>query len=381
MNLFELTPLKYHHSILIIDDEPSILELFGMILTSDMFDVHTAASAKEGLDILKEKNDFSLIISDQMMPGMTGVQFFTVAKDICPQATRILLTGYTDTEAIIDAINSGGIHLYLTKPFRKDELIYQINQLLAKTELMMENQRLDQLVKKQNDALLELNKSLEEKVRIKTRDLASHAEQLRASYENIRMILEGTVMAMSKIVESRDPYTAGHEHQVARIAFLIAKEMSLPEDRAEAVRIAAALHDIGKIAVPSEILTKPGRLSRLEMEMVKTHSQNAFDILSNIAFPYPIADIILQHHERLDGSGYPLALAGEAILLEARIIGVADVIEAMSSHRPYRPALGIEAALEEITQNAGTLYDEDVVDACLRIYKAEGSKGLLQSHG
>jgi putative nucleotidyltransferase with HDIG domain len=381
MNLFELTPLKYHHSILIIDDEPSILELFGMILTSDMFDVHTAASAKEGLDILKEKNDFSLIISDQMMPGMTGVQFFTVAKDICPQATRILLTGYTDTEAIIDAINSGGIHLYLTKPFRKDELIYQINQLLAKTELMMENQRLDQLVKKQNDALLELNKSLEEKVRIKTRDLASHAEQLRASYENIRMILEGTVMAMSKIVESRDPYTAGHEQQVARIAFLIAKEMSLPEDRAEAVRIAAALHDIGKIAVPSEILTKPGRLSRLEMEMVKTHSQNAFDILSNIAFPYPIADIILQHHERLDGSGYPLALAGEAILLEARIIGVADVIEAMSAHRPYRPALGIEAALEEITQNAGTLYDEDVVDACLRIYKAEGSKGLLQSHG
>jgi HD-GYP domain-containing protein (c-di-GMP phosphodiesterase class II) len=154
--------------------------------------------------------------------------------------------------------------------------------------------------------------------------------------------------------------------------------MSLPENQIEAIRIAGSLHDIGKIAVPSEILTKPGRLGRLEMEMVKTHSQNAYDILKTIEFPYPIAQIILQHHERMDGSGYPQGLSGKDILLEARIIGVADVIEAMSAHRPYRPALGIEIATEEIIKNRGTLYDPQVVDACLSIYHAEGQKGFMQ---
>jgi len=207
MNSLELQPLKYRHSILIIDDEAAILDLFGMILTPDKFDLHTAASAGEALEILKQKQDFSIIISDQMMPKMTGVQFFTVARDICPLATRILLTGYTDMDAIIDAINSGGIHLYLTKPLRKDDLLYQLNQLLTKTELVMENRRLDELVKQQNEELLELNKHLEEKVRIKTKDLALKAEALSASYDKISMLLEGTVLAMSKIVESRDRAT------------------------------------------------------------------------------------------------------------------------------------------------------------------------------
>ncbi len=159
------------------------------------------------------------------------------------------------------------------------------------------------------------------------------------------MILEGTVLAMSRIVESRDPYTAGHEQQVARIACVISEKMLLPADRVDAIRVAGQLHDIGKIAVPSEILTKPGRLSPLEMEMVKTHCQNAYDILKAIEFPYPVAKIILQHHERLDGSGYPQGLKGDEILLEARIIGVADVIEAISSHRPYRPAKDVDVAM------------------------------------
>jgi putative nucleotidyltransferase with HDIG domain len=291
-----------------------------------------------------------------------------------------LLTGYTDTDAIIDAINSGGIHLYLTKPWRKDELLYAINQMLSKAELIIENRRLDELVKKQNVELLELNRHLEEKVRIKTRHLDQRASELKDSIEKIRIILEGTVLAMSKIVESRDPYTAGHEEQVARIASLIAQRMGLPEDQVDAIRVAGSLHDIGKIAVPSEILTKPGRLSRLEMEMVKTHSQSAYDILKTIEFPFPVAQIILQHHERMNGSGYPQGLTGGDILLEARIIGVADVLEAMSAHRPYRPALGIETAIEEITRHRGLLYDEDVVATCICIYKSEGQKGFMQLH-
>ncbi|MEE9910536.1 MAG: HD domain-containing protein [Deltaproteobacteria bacterium] len=380
MNPFPSAPLKYRHSILLVDDEEPILDIMTMMLADEGYDLHTAGSAEEGLEILKEFPDFSLIISDQMMPGMTGVQLLTQARKLCPNALRVLLTGYTDTDAIIDAINNGGIHLYLTKPWHKDELLYSINQLLSKAELLIENRRLDELVKKQNAELMELNKNLEEKVRLKTLHLDLRARELKTSYERIQLILEGTVLAMSKIVESRDPYTAGHEQQVARIARIIGQGMSLPHEQVEAIRIAGSLHDIGKIAVPSEILTKPGRLSHLEMEMVKTHSQNAYDILKTIEFPYPIAQIILQHHERMDGSGYPQGLKGQDILLEARIIGVADVLEAMSAHRPYRPALGIEMAIDEITRHRALLYDEEVVDACLRIYKQEGQKGFQQLH-
>lgn len=373
-----MTPLKYRHSILIIDDEEAILDIIVMMLADEGYDLHTANSGEEGLKKLAEIQNFSLIMSDQLMPGMTGVQFFTQAKNICPNAMRVLLTGYTDTDAIIEAINSGGIHLYLTKPWRKDELLYSINQILSKAELLIDNRRLNELVQKQNAELLELNRNLEDKVRLKTLHLDQRAEELKASVEKIQIILDGTVQAMAKIVEGRDPYTAGHEHQVSRIASLISEKMGLPPEQVEAVRISGALHDIGKIAVPSEILTKPGRLSRLEMEMVKTHSQNAYDILKTIEFPYPIAQIILQHHERMDGSGYPQGLKGEDILLEARILAVADVVEAMSAHRPYRPALGIEAAMDEILKNRSTLYDEDVVDACLRLYRIEGQKVFLQ---
>ena len=362
MNSIPLVPLKYRHSILLIDDEEAVLEIMIMALADEGYDLRTAGSAEEALAILKESPDVSLIISDQLMPGMTGVQFFTQARHICPDALRVLLTGYTDTDAIIDAINSGGIHRYLTKPWRREELLHTIREMLGKADLVMENRRLDELVKKQNAELMELNKSLEE---------------LQVSYEKTRMILEGTVLAMSRIVESRDPYTAGHEQQVAKIACVISEKMLLPADRVDAIRVAGQLHDIGKIAVPSEILTKPGRLSPLEMEMVKTHCQNAYDILKAIEFPHPVAKIILQHHERMDGSGYPQGLKGDDILLEARIIGVADVIEAISSHRPYRPAKDVDVAMQEITDHRGTLYDANVVDAALDVYRTKGRQDFL----
>ena len=338
MNSIPLVPLKYRHSILLIDDEEAVLEIMTMALADEGYDLRTAGSAEEALAILKESPDVSLIISDQLMPGMTGVQFFTQARHICPDALRVLLTGYTDTDAIIDAINSGGIHRYLTKPWRREELLHTIREMLGKADLVMENRRLDELVKKQNAELMELNKSLEEKVRLKTKHLNRSLEELQVSYEKTRMILEGTVLAMSRIVESRDPYTAGHEQQVAKIACVISEKMLLPADRVDAIRVAGQLHDIGKIAVPSEILTKPGRLSPLEMEMVKTHCRNAYDILKAIEFPYPVAKIILQHHERMDGSGYPQGLKGEDILLEARIIACADVIP--SRRRMWRAYSG-----------------------------------------
>jgi putative nucleotidyltransferase with HDIG domain len=186
--------------------------------------------------------------------------------------------------------------------------------------------------------------------------------------------MEDTIYTIGNIVETRDPYTAGHQKNVSQIATLMAQEMKLPKDRIEGIRIASLVHDIGKISLPAEILNKPTKLSEIEFNLIKDHSQTGHDILKSIDFSYPIARIILQHHERLNGSGYPNNLKDDKILLEAKIIGVVDVVEAMSSHRPYRPALGIDAALEEITQKKGILYDPEVVDSCIKLFKEKRFK-------
>jgi putative nucleotidyltransferase with HDIG domain len=174
------------------------------------------------------------------------------------------------------------------------------------------------------------------------------------------------------ISEIRDPYTAGHQLQVSRLAVAIAAELDLPEKKITALRMAGTLHDIGKINIPSEILSKPGRLNRIEFELIKTHPVIGRDILKSIDFPWPICQIVLQHHERLDGSGYPASLTDEEICIEAKILGVADVVSAMSCHRPYHSALGVNQALEEITRKRGTLYDPGSVDACYRLFTEKG---------
>jgi len=193
-------------------------------------------------------------------------------------------------------------------------------------------------------------------------DLIQHNEKLEA-------IFSGTVSALAVTTEKRDQYTAGHQHRVAALACEIAREMDLPDAMINDIKIAGTLHDIGKLYVPLDILSQTRKLSDIELLFIKTHPAAGYDILKSIPFGGPIAEIILQHHERLDGSGYPRGLAGDEILLQARILSVADVVEAMASHRPYRPALGIEKALEEIQTNAGRLYDESVVNACVRVIK------------
>lgn len=192
--------------------------------------------------------------------------------------------------------------------------------------------------------------------------------ELKHSLEKLQRTVEGTVLALALMAEKRDPYTAGHQHRVAKLACAIAEEMGLPKDQIDGIHMAGTLHDIGKVSVPAEILSKPGRLTETEFSMVKNHPQDGFDILKTIEFPWPVAQIALQHHERMNGSGYPYGLSGEDILLEARIIAVADVVDAMASHRPYRPSRGIEEALKEISENRGFLYDPAVVDACLKLF-------------
>jgi len=193
--------------------------------------------------------------------------------------------------------------------------------------------------------------------------------ELKESWEKLHQALEGTIQAMALTIEIRDPYTAGHQRRVSKLSCAIARELGMPEEQVEGIRVAGDIHDIGKIYVPAEILSKPGQITAIEYGIIKTHPQVGFDILKTIKFPWPVAQIVLQHHERLDGSGYPLGLKGDEILKEARILSVSDIVEAMSSHRPYRPAQGIGKALEEIIQNKGVFYDSDVVDACVKIFR------------
>ena len=198
------------------------------------------------------------------------------------------------------------------------------------------------------------------------------ARDLEKSLEKMQRILMQSVSSLAAALGTRDPYTAEHQKKVVQLASAIAAEMGLSRDQIEGIQVAGNLHDIGKIHVPLEILSKPDQLTDIEFSYVKTHSQSGYDIIKHIEFPWPVADIILQHHERLDGSGYPLGISGDEIRLEARIIAVADVVEAMAAHRPYRPALGIEPGLEEITQHKGILYDPAVVEVCCRLFRELG---------
>jgi putative nucleotidyltransferase with HDIG domain len=200
------------------------------------------------------------------------------------------------------------------------------------------------------------------------RDHAGHESSLLTLQEN----LKSTVQAIATAVEMRDAYTAGHQHRVAHLAIAIAREIGLREMQIEGLFLAATIHDVGKINVPAELLSKPGKLTPLEYQMIQTHVQTGYEIMKGIKFPWPIAQIVLQHHERLDGSGYPQGLKGEVILLEAKILAVADVVEAMMSHRPYRQALGVEAALAQVDQNKGRLYDPAAVEACVDLFRNKG---------
>jgi len=203
-----------------------------------------------------------------------------------------------------------------------------------------------------------------------TKKLEAEAKTVE-TLEKLRMAMGGMIQAMAYTVEKRDPYTAGHQRRVADLARTIGTEMKLAEDRVDGIRLAGVIHDVGKIAIPSEILSKPGKLTDLEYNLVKKHPEVGYDILRNIDFPWPIADIVMQHHERMDGSGYPRGIEADDIMLEARIIAVADVVEAMASHRPYRAALGVDKALAEIETEKGKKYDPDVAEVCLELFKTK----------
>jgi len=199
-------------------------------------------------------------------------------------------------------------------------------------------------------------------------------EELKQTLESLRRAVGTTIQVMVSAVEARDPYTAGHQMRAADLSRAIAVEMGLPQEKIDGMRMAGSIHDIGKLSIPAEILSKPTRLAEIEFSLIKEHPRRGYEMLKDVESPWPLAEIVYQHHERMDGSGYPRNLRGEDILMEARILAVADVVEAMASHRPYRPAIGIDAALEEIEKHRGILYDAAVAGACLRLFREKGFK-------
>ena len=354
-----------------VDDEKIVLGTLRRMFEKGPYEIFTFENPSAAITAM-EQHPFSVVVSDQMMPEMDGTTFLGQVRERWPDTVRILMTGYAETETVIRAINQGSVFRFVTKPWEIRELRQIVDDAADHYRLVDEHRKLTRLTEEQNRELIELNQSLEKRVQDRTKQLRNNEEELKKTLTQLRKSLEATIQALALTAEARDPYTAGHQRRVADLSQTIAEKMGLSRDLVDGVRMAGSIHDLGKIYVPSEILNKPGKIRANEFELVKSHPQVGYDILKTIEFPWPVADIELQHHERLDGSGYPNGLKGNAILLEARIVAVADVVESMSSHRPYRPALGIEQALIEIKAGRGTLFDEAVVDACVSVFESDG---------
>jgi putative nucleotidyltransferase with HDIG domain len=330
--------------ILAIDDTPASLRLLTDILAAEGYLVRSAINGELALHAAISQPP-KLVLLDVNMPGMDG---FEVCRRLKQEPRLhdvpiIFVSALTDMPDKLKGFEIGGVD-YVTKPFQRDELLARVHTHLQ---------------------LYDLTHHLEEMVEQRTRSL-------RESEARLKKTMLKSISAVATMVELRDPYTAGHQQRVAQIADAIAHALGLPESQIEGINLAAAVHDIGKISVPIEILSKPGRLSDPEFALIKQHPEMGYGILKEIDFPWPIADTVRQHHERLDGNGYPQGLRGDEILLEARILAVADTIEAMASHRPYRAGLGIEKALVEIETHYEDHFDRDVVDAALRLFRENG---------
>ncbi|NNG00339.1 MAG: response regulator [Desulfobacteraceae bacterium] len=319
-------------NILVVDDEEATRRILSMGIEQAGYQCITAGNALEAIDFLKKEN-ISIVISDINMPHMNGIELLRQIK-LDSHADVIIMTGYTSEYSYEDIIGMGASD-FLQKPVQISEFIARLNRVI-----------------KERTTLSQRNEAL---------------KSLQDNLDKYKRAMDGIVQAISLAVELRDPYTAGHQQRVSNLACAIAEKMGLDQNQIDGLRMASNIHDLGKISVPAEILCKPGRLSKIEYELIKNHVEAGYDILKKIEFPWPLANIILQHHERLDGSGYPRGLKGEEILLEAKILSVADVFETIASHRPYRPSPGITKAKQEIFDQKDKLYDPQVVGICLEI--------------
>ena len=329
--------------VLIVDDNATNIDLLVNTLKAD-YRLGIAKSGPNALDYT-QKHKPDLILLDIMMPEMNGYEVCTRLK-ADPQTASIpiiFITAMTETVSKTKGFALGAVD-YITKPFHAAEVKARVH-----THLSLEEMR--QQLESQNQIL---------------------AHQVDQKTADIRNMLNASIRSMARMVEIRDPYTAGHQQRVARLACAIAEKVNLAPSAIEGIRMAGILHDVGKIRIPVSILSRAGGLLDAELAMIRIHPVVSFEILKEIPFPWPVAQMVYQHHERLDGSGYPRGIAGDEIIPEAKILAVADVTEAESSFRPYRPARGIEAALAEIAEHKGILYDADAVAACQHLFLRDG---------
>jgi len=337
--------------ILIVDDEIGMQKTLSLFLQHEGYEVLSVSTAQDALQALRT-HEYDLVVTDIIMPNMSGIDLLEWIRKEALNTQIIIMTGEPTVGTAIQAVQNGAID-YLTKPILKDVFLKSIRN----------SQRIRQLTVDRN--LLEVEnqtyqKGLEEIVEKQT-------SALRRSTKSI-------IQLLSQVVEFRDPYTAGHQRRVGNLAAEIARKMQLEDEKVETIRVIGYIHDIGKIVIPAEILCKPGELSQIERSLLKTHSQSGYEMIQKTDLPEVIATTIYEHHERMDGSGYPRGIKGARICIEAKIMMVADVVEAMQSHRPYRPSLGQRAALKEIEKNENNKFDPLVVRVCLDLFRKDGYK-------
>jgi putative nucleotidyltransferase with HDIG domain len=336
-------------NLLIVDDEAQIRLMLSQMLTAKGHQCTCAADPDEARSLLKGAS-FDLILCDINMPGENGMSLMRDILPRYPDTAAIMVTGIDD-HVVAEQFFDLGVYGYLTKPIDRTRVLIAVANALRRHELERINR--------------EYQAGLESLV-------AQRTEALREMVQTKHRTLVGMVHAIAAIVENRDPYTAGHQRRVAELGRAMAVKLKMTAIEIEGIFMGGLIHDVGKIAIPSEILSKPGRLDPIEFELIKRHTTAGYEIVKDTAFDWPIADIVHQHHEKMDGSGYPRQLVGADLSPAVRIICVADVVEAMASHRPYRPALGIASALAEIDTHSGTKYDPDSVQACLALFKKDG---------
>ncbi|MCX5799585.1 MAG: PAS domain S-box protein, partial [Proteobacteria bacterium] len=336
-----------------------------------IIDITKRKQAEEALKLSEQKyrSIFENVIEGIFQTTPEG-RFLTVN----PVLARIY--GYSSPEELIETITDIGRQVYVN-PDERNEFLRIIQDKGVITGFELQLKRKDgsifwaslnaRTVYDENGNALYYEGTTED---ITLRKEAE--EKLTTTLESLRRAIGATIQVVVATVEARDPYTAGHQRRVTDLARAIATELGLSADRIEGIRMAASIHDIGKISIPAEILSKPARLTNIEFSLMKAHAQYGYEILKDVVSPWPLAEIVLEHHERINGSGYPRGLQGNGILMEAKVLAIADVVESMASHRPYRPSLGIDAALKEIEDNAGILYDREAVEVCMKLFREKG---------
>ena len=331
--------------VLIVDDEKSMRITLSEFLKKEDYEADTASDAQTALQMLSQ-TEYDIVVTDIIMPRTSGIELLEKIRESSSTVQIVIMTGEPTVETAVKAVQSGA-NDYLTKPIHKDIFLKTIRNMEKMKQLTDEKAKLEEENK-------QYQKSLEEMIVKRTNALQD--------------AMQGIISLLSSVVEVRDPYTAGHQRRVGNLSAAIGEKMKLDEKTVALLRMTGYIHDIGKIAIPAEILSKPGTLNDLEIQMIRTHPVNGYEMMRNVDLPEVVGETIYQHHERCDGSGYPKGMKENEISIEAQILMVADVVEAMMSHRPYRPAMGLSKALEEIETNSGTLYHAEVVAACAGLF-------------